>query len=141
MFRLFFPSLNGTFDSASSLVVHYAVFQEKAFENRSETSKSCAHLRRQQLDMNRTLYHTSSKVGWIHQGYILWPAKKNPPPPLKLFPVIADFFAVIKAALRYFNVCFITLFLPFPFLQILPCFSIWTKNSPPWEWPESISLA
>ena len=89
MFRLFFPSLNGTFDSASSLVVHYAVFQEKA---------SCAHLRRQQLDMNRTLYHTSSKVGCIHQGYILWPAKKIPPPPLKLFPVIADFFAVIKAA-------------------------------------------
>ena len=56
------------------------------------------------------------------------------PPPLKFFPVFVDFLR----SWRYFNVCFMTFFflLLFPsffhevLLQILPCFSIWTKIVP-----------
>ena len=32
---------------------------------------------------------------FTNQGYIFWPARKIPPPPLKFLPVFKDFLAVI----------------------------------------------
>ena len=119
------------------------------------------HLKMDRRPPSRVLIYDDSNWIWIvhctiprvkwgeyTRGIYSGQPKKFPPPPLKLFPVIADFFAVIKAALRYFNVCFITLFLPFPFLQILPVFQFGQKIPPlgngqnlyPWHKPSSAAF-
>ena len=96
----------------------------------------------------------NGKVGSIistwFRGIYSGQPEKSPPPPSKIPSGFCGHLSFIKV----FNVCFITLFFfllspPFPFflvfLQIIPCFSLWTKFPPrPGEgggkWPEYISL-